>query len=110
MDSILETIKKLLGIPSDYTNFDEDLKVHINTTINLLYQLGVPLSKGFLVVNDQQTWDELIGVSNEYDLIKTYIYLRVRMLFDPPTGAVAESFKETIKELEWRITVRTDDE
>lgn len=108
MDSILTSIKKLLGIQEDYTQFDPDIVIHINTAINVLDQLGVVKANGLFITDKSTTWDDLIEEGSNYDLVKTYIYLRVRMLFDPPTGAVSESYKETIKELEWRLTVRRD--
>ena len=102
MDSILNSIKKLLGIDSEYTVFDTDIIIHINTAINTLSQLGVESAKNYSIIDEDNLWSDLVNDAS-LELIKTYIYLKVRMVFDPPTGSVSEAFKETITELEWRI-------
>lgn len=105
MDSILTSIKKLIGITGDYTHFDQDLIIHINSALAVLVQLGVGPEKGFSIQNELTTWTDFIGNDSRLELIKSYVYLKVKLLFDPPSSsAVAESIKRMIDELEWRIT------
>lgn len=109
-NSILDTIKKMLGPSIAYTYFDPDIIVHINTAIATLYQLGVG-TKGFHVIDNTQTWTDLLGTDNTVlDMAKTYIYLKVRLVFDPPTtgGGVMDSIEKTIEELEWRLNSEVD--
>lgn len=108
MESILDTVKKLLGIQPEYTNFDEDIIVHINTAFASLNQLGVGPVEGFLIYDDAAIWDDYITSCN-LTMIKSYIYLKVRILFDPPTSSVLmESMNRSIAELEWRIFLEGD--
>ena len=107
-ESILDSIKKLLGIDADYTHFDIDIITHINSIFVVLYQLGVG-TEPFSITDNLTTWAEYLD--GRYDLVtvKTYIYLRVRLLFDPPASSAAvEAIKETIRELEFRISVTVD--
>lgn len=106
MESILTSIKKLLGITEEYTHFDPDIIIHINTAFMILNQLGAGPEDGFSISDDTSTWDEFTNGDPKLEAVKTYVYLKVRMDFDPPTGSVAETFKSTIQELEWRITNR----
>lgn len=107
-NSILNSIKKLLGIDSTYINFDTDIIMHINSVFIILNQIGFGPEEGFSIDGSDATWDDYC----EADMIetaKTYIYLRVRLLFDPPSnGAVMEAIKQTIQELEWRLNVGSD--
>lgn len=108
-ESILTSIKKLLGIAEDYTQFDVDLIIHINTALSILGQIGVGDEKRYSVVDKSTTWDTLIGYESKLDMVKTYVYLKVKLLFDPPqSSAVMEAINRTISELEWRILVATD--
>ena len=108
MESILDTIKKLLGIQAEYTNFDEDVIVHINTAFASLNQLGIGPKEGFLIYDDAAVWDDYITSCNQ-SMIKSYIYLKVRILFDPPTSSVLmDSMNRSIAELEWRIFLEGD--
>lgn len=106
-DSILKSIRKLIGPEDDYTHFDPDIVIHINSAINRLFQLGVDTAKGFRVTSDKDTWDDLFG--NDDDVInmcKTFIYYKVKMGFDPPTSSIAaEAFKSEIDKQEWLINV-----
>jgi hypothetical protein len=106
-DSILNSIKKLLGISEDYTYFDMDIIMHINTVISILFQLGI--GDGTFVLSDStQVWSEYVEESN-LELIKTYIYLKVKTYFDPGTNSgLLESLNRQIAELEWRINVAVD--
>lgn len=109
MDSILTSIKKLLGIEEEYTQFDNDIIMHINTVFLNLTQLGVGPAEGFLIEDDSATWDDFIGDSNQLQAVKTYVYLKVKLLFDPPlSSSVTESINRIISELEWRLNVAVD--
>lgn len=109
MDSILTSIKKLLGIDEEYKQFDADIIMHINTVFLNLTQLGVGPAEGFLIEDDSATWDDFIGDSNQLQAVKTYVYLKVKLLFDPPlSSSVTESINRIISELEWRLNVAVD--
>lgn len=106
-DSILLNIKKLLGILPEEESFDVDIIIYINSVFNTLSQLGVNTNNA-KIKDSKNTWSEFY--SNEDDeymeLIKTYMYLKVRLLFDPPlNSSILNSFKETIRELEWRLNI-----
>lgn len=105
MESILNSIKKLLGITPEYTHFDRDLIIHINTVFGILHQLGVGPQNGFSIVGDTEIWNDFMEDSPRLEVAKNYIYLKVKLLFDPPTIAtVAESTKRLCDEMEWRVT------
>ena len=104
MDSILNTIKKLLGIQPEYKNFDEDIIVGINTAFATLNQIGVGPPEGFIIEDENQTWADYITSANLV-MVKTYIHQKVKLLFDPPNGSVLESLDRSISELEWRLYI-----
>lgn len=107
MESILDSIKKLLGIAIDDVNFDQELILHINGALNIVNQLGVGPSEGFIITDATQTWQSFIGLRNDLELIKTVIFLRVRLMFDPPQNSfLVSSIKQQIEEYDWRITVQ----
>ena len=111
MESILTSIKKLLGIEEDYEQFDPDIIMHINTVFALLKRMGVGPSKGFSIQDEQSTWQDYMGEDPNamLEAVKTYIYLKVKLIFDPPNGsAVMEAIKENIKELEWSLNFEVD--
>lgn len=109
MDSILISIKKLLGISEDYTHFDTDLIIHINSVFSILNQLGVGPEKGFSITDEYAIWDDFVSNNNRLELIKSYVYLKVRLMFDPPTSsALTDAINRQISELEWRINVTVD--
>lgn len=108
MESILTSIKKLLGITEEYTHFDADIIMHINSVFMVLNQLGVGPTAGFFIEDESTTWDEYLGDPTELQLVKTYMYMKVRMMFDPPTGGVLNSMKEQINEFEWRLNIAVD--
>ena len=109
MESILTSIKKLLGIEEDYTHFDTDIIMHINSVLSILNQLGVGPSEGYSIKDARATWDEFITDSTRLELVKTYVYLKVRLMFDPPSSSSAiESMKQLISELEFRIIVAVE--
>ena len=107
--SILTSIKKMLGVAEDYTEFDEDIITHINSVFLNLTQLGVGPEKGFMIENDTAVWEDFIDDSIQLQAVKTYMYLKVKLLFDPPlSSSVTESFTRMIAELEWRLNVAVD--
>lgn len=109
MDSILTSIKKLLGIAEEYTQFDEDIIIHINTVFLNLTQLGVGPEEGFAIENDAASWEDFINDNIQLQAVKTYVYLKVKLLFDPPlSSSVIESMNRMIAELEWRLNVAVD--
>lgn len=110
LTSILQTIKKLLGIPADYDHFDSDIIIHINSAFSVLAQLGVGPKEGFSISDDSAKWDDFVPDENQLlQNVKTYVYLKVRIVFDPPlSSAVLECQKEQIKEMEWRLQVASE--
>lgn len=107
--SILKSTKKILGIAEDYTVFDYDIITHINTAFSTLTQLGVGPDQGFMIEDETPTWTDFIGDDIQYNAVKTYVFLRVRMLFDPPqTSYLISAMNEQIKELEWRLNVHRE--
>lgn len=109
-DSILNDIKKMLGIDKDFRAFDTDLVIHINSVFLILNQLGVGDNKIFTIQGDEETWSDFFNGSEENPaLTKSYMYLKVRLLFDPPsTGVLHEAMERQIQEFEWRLNVQVD--
>lgn len=109
--SILNTIKKILGIAPEYTAFDLDIMTHINTAFATLTQLGVGPPTGFTVDNVADEWDDFLDpADHQYNAARSYVVLRVRLLFDPPTaGYLITAHQEQIKELEWRLNVHREE-
>lgn len=104
-DSILTQIKKLLGLEEDYTAFDTDIRIHINSALSTLHQLGVGPSEGFSIQGDEESWGLLTLEETHIEAVRSYVYLRVRLLFDPPPHAFLQTaVQEQIKEMEWRLT------
>ena len=105
MDSILTSIKKMLGIPEEYDHFDPDLIMHINSVLSILTQIGVGPSEGFRIEDDLATWEDFLNNDTDYEAVKSYVHLRVKLLFDTSTlsSAVIESMNRMISELEWRL-------
>lgn len=109
MDSILVSIKKLLGITGEYEHFDPDIIMHINSAFSVLNQLGVGPEKGFRIDGEDAEWSEFLQDDPRLEFVKTYIFLKVKLGFDPPlSSAVLESINRQISELEWRINVSVD--
>jgi hypothetical protein len=108
-ESILTSIKKLLGITEDYTHFDNDIIIHINSVFSILTQLGVGPSEGFSINDNSAIWADFISDENKLQTVKSYIYLRVKLLFDPPSSsALLEATNRTINEFEWRLNVAAE--
>ena len=106
MESILTSIKKLLGIEESYEHFDRDIIMHINSVLATLTQLGVGPARGFSISDKTATWSDFLGDATNLDAVKSFIYIKVRLLFDPPTvAAVLESMNRQASEYEWRLNV-----
>ena len=109
MESILTSIKKLLGIIAEYKHFDDDLVMHINSVFMILTQLGVGPSEGFMIDDDSAYWTDFIDDPSKLNAVKSYMYLKVKLLFDPSlSSTVIESTNRMISELEWRLNVEAE--
>ena len=109
MDSILDSVKKVLGVDADYHAFDVDIIMHINSALSVLTQLGIGPTQGFMVEDSTSTWAAFLGDDIRLNMAKSVVYLRVRMLFDPPqTSYLVTALNEQIKELEWRLNVHRE--
>ena len=107
--SILTSIKKLLGLTEEDTSFDADIIMHINSAFFRLNQLGVGPSEGFFITDKAKTWEEFLASRKDLEAVKTYVYQKVRLVFDPPQSAfLVEALKESIKEFEWTINVQAE--
>ena len=111
ISSILDSVKKSIGIDKEYTAFDPDIVMHINSVLATLNQLGIGPDAGFAIEDSSATWTEFIGDDPRYNSVKTYLFLKVRTLFDPPTAShLMTAMNEQIREFEWRIhTLREED-
>lgn len=108
MTNVLLSIKKLLGITPEYIHFDEDILIHINSVLLELSQLGVSLPNDFSV-DDKTLWIDIFQEGILLSAIRSFVYLKVRLLFDPPANSAAiESINKTIANLEWRINGNID--
>lgn len=108
-DSILESTKKVLNLSTDYDVFDQDVIMHINSALGTLNQLGIGPSQGFMIENDNATWTAFLEGDLRLNSVKTYVYLRVRLLFDPPgTSFAIAAIQDQIKELEWRLNAQRE--
>ena len=109
MESILTSIKKLLGIEENCEHFDTDIIIHINSVFINLTQIGVGPPDGFRITDKTTTWDEFIKDVQNLDSIKTYVYLKVKLIFDPPMSSIViESINRLISELEWRLNISVE--
>jgi hypothetical protein len=107
--SILSSVKKLLGLAEDYTAFDMDIVVFINSAFTSLSELGIAPANGFAIEDTKAKWEDLDLSQNELGLVKTYVYLKCRLLFDPPaTSFVIDAITKQITEHEWRLTNHRD--
>lgn len=108
-ESILTSIKKLLGIPEDYEHFDQDIIIHINSVFMILNQLGVGSTEGFTITDKTAVWSDFISDNKKFESVKTYVYMKVRLLFDPPlSSAVMDCINKVISEMEWRLNVAAE--
>lgn len=109
MDSILTTIKGMLGIAEEYAHFDSTIIRHINSAFMTLRQLGVVPEKSFKITSDEQTWYDFLGESDDLETVITYIYEKVKMNFDPPSSSfVLDAMKDQSREDEWRLNVQAE--
>lgn len=109
LESILNSVKKMIGIDQDYTVFDVDIITHTNTAFSILHQLGVGPDEGFEVTDNTQTWTDFMGDDPSLNFVKSWVTLKVKMLFDPPqSSALIDSANRLLNELEWRINVSVD--
>lgn len=103
-ESILDSIKKLLGLTSEYTSFDMDIIIHINTVFMALRQMGIGPKEGFSIEGNGEIWTDFSSEIEMLEAVKTYIYLKVKLIFDPPlNSSVIEVYNKTLSELEWRL-------
>lgn len=108
-NSILISIKKLLGIEEFYEAFDTDVIIHINSVFMILTQLGYGPPQGFSIKDNTACWTDFISEENKIESVKTYMYMKVKLIFDPPaSSAVIEAYKQSIAEFEWRINVAAE--
>lgn len=111
MESILTSIKKLIGITEEYTQFDVDIMIHINSAFGILRQLGVGPADGLRISGKEDTWDQFLQDKKKLELVKTYVYLKVKILFDPPlSSAVMDCINREISQCEWRLMVTAESE
>ena len=109
MDSILTSIKKLLGISEEYTHFDSDLVMHINSVFSILTQMGVGPAEGFSITDASSKWEDFVGAEKNIEMVKSYMHQKVRLLFDPPlSSAVMDAINRMTTELEWRLSVAVE--
>ena len=108
-NSILKSVKDLLGLNAEQTNFDNQIIIHINAVFSDLNQLGVGPEEGFSIIDDYTLWEDYIADSKKFNDVITYMYLKVKLVFDPPlSGTVIASIERTIKEIEWRLNVAAE--
>lgn len=107
-ESILNSTKKILGIPEDYTAFDTDIITHINSTFAILHQMGIGPTTGYFIEDASNEWSEFT-VDTGLNMVRSYVFLKVRMLFDPPaTSFVIAAMEKQIAEQEWRISTHRE--
>lgn len=109
-NSILISTKKILGLAEDYTAFDLDIITHINTAFSTLTQLGVGPVEGFMIEDERTEWDDYLNDDNQLNSVRSYVFLRVRQLFDPPTTSyLIDAMEKQIEQLEWRLNVHREE-
>lgn len=109
--SILTSVKKVLGLTEADTSFDVDITMHINSVLATLNQVGIGPAEGFMIEDADDTWDSFFGSDPRLNSVKSYVYLRVRLLFDPPgTSYALASMEKQITEFEWRLNVQREEE
>lgn len=110
MESILTSIKKMIGPTAEYTHFDPDIIMHINAAFDDLRQIGVGPANGFAIEDDTAVWSDFVTDMTKFQSVKSYIYLRVKLLFDSSTlsSAVIQSYERQIDRLEWRLNMSAE--
>lgn len=110
-ESIFDSIKALLGPDASYEVFDTDIMIHINTALSVLTQLGIGPADGFMITGPDETWGDFIGDDKTLNMVKTYVYMKAKIAFDPPVNSsVLSAYQEACKEYEWRLNVAVDPE
>lgn len=105
-ESILNSVKKMLNLQPDYTVFDLDIIMHINSVFSTLHQLGVGPTDGFEITDNVPTWDSFTLGDVRYNMVKSYVYKKVRLVFDPPSNSfTVTALEKQIAEDEWRLNV-----
>ncbi len=108
--SILKSTKKVLGIEASYTAFDLDVLTYINSAFSTLTQLGIGPAIGFSIEDDTAVWGAFLGSDLQLSSVKSYVYLKVRLIFDPPqTSYHMQAIQDQIRELEWRLNVHREE-
>jgi len=108
-ESILTSVKKVLGIAADYDAFDPDIVMHINSVFSTLNDLGIGPVDGYMIEDATPTWDAFIGTTLPLNAVKSYVCFRVRLMFDPPqTSYMISALENQIKELEWRLNTQRE--
>lgn len=109
MESILTSIKKLLGLSEEDTSFDVDITIHINSAFMRLHQLGVGTATAFKITDKTAVWTDFLGERLDLDGVKTYVYFKTRLIFDPPqTSFLLDAIETQIKELEWTLNIQAE--
>lgn len=109
-ESILDSVKKMLGIDPECLDFDQTVINHINSAFMTLSQLGVGPDNGFRIKDNAKQWNDYYSEAEDIDAVKEYVYLKVKMIFDPPiNSSIIESYKEAIRELEWRLMIKKEE-
>lgn len=109
MESILTSTKKMLGIAADYDHFDADIIMHINSVFMTLNQLGVGPDEGFMIMDEDACWSDFLPSGQQLEGVKTYMYQKVRLMFDPPvSSATLQALERQVTEWEWRLNVAVD--
>lgn len=110
MESILTSVKKMLGITEEYKHFDDDIIININSVFADLAQMGVGPAKGFAIVDDSETWDEFTDDNLLLNSVKSYMHLRVKLLFDPASvgSSTLASYERQIAQWEWRLHIAAE--
>lgn len=110
MESILRSIRKMIGPDETYTHYDTDLIIHINSVLAVLTQLGVGPSEGFFIQDESATWNDFLGNNPKLEMVKSYVYMKVKLAFDPPSSsAVIDSMNRSISEFEWRTNMAAEE-
>lgn len=111
-ESILTSVKKQCGLDEDYEQFDPEIIAHINSVLMVLNQIGIGPEEGFIITDDEETWGDFLGdmaTIQKLTAVKTYVGLRVRLIFDPPTSsALLDAMKRQVDEYEWRLNVQAE--
>ena len=104
LDSVLSSTKQMLGINVEDDSFDVNVIMAINAALTILFDLGLTEVEDQVIIDDETTWDELLEGRTDIEYVKTYIFQKVKLIFDPPTSSAAiEAIQRSISELEWRI-------